>query len=322
VKLITETNVPHEDNIAYFGDPLDPDLESGVAIGDEAQLVYNFSLAPLVVHSLQNGDARMLSRWASTLSAPYRSTAFLNFVASHDGIGVTPARGLLSDQEIHDLVTKTLERGGQVSYKANPDGSKSAYELNITLFDALIEPEEADHETSIQRFLAAQACMLSLAGVPGIYIHSLFGSRNCTHCFEETRLPRSLNREKFNLQEMKKSLEDGSRATTRIFGAYKRLLEIRGEQPAFHPNAAQTVLKLDRRIFALLRRSADLRDNLLCLINTSPGRVRVRIDLAGMDLEPASLWKDLIQGGTHQGDSGNLVLTMEKYQTLWLNKIS
>lgn len=322
VKLITETNVPHDENIAYFGDSLDPGLGGGAPRSDEAQLIYNFSLAPLVVHSFQTGDARMLSRWASTLSAPYPSTAFLNFIASHDGIGVTPARGLLSDQEIRDLVTKTLERGGQVSYRSNPDGSRSVYELNIALFDALNDPDDVNLESSIQRFLAAQACMLSLAGVPGVYVHSLFGSRNCTHCFEETRQPRSLNRERFNLQELKERLVDNQAPSTRIFNTYKQLLEIRGEQPSFHPHAAQTVLNLDRRIFALMRRSADGREIILCLINTSPVRVPVHIDLAGMDLDPSSVWKDLIQGSTHQGDSGDLNITMEKYQTLWLKEIA
>src|SRR5690606_35016656 len=36
VRLITETNVPHPDNISYFG-----------AGTNEAQLVYNFALPPL-----------------------------------------------------------------------------------------------------------------------------------------------------------------------------------------------------------------------------------------------------------------------------------
>ncbi len=320
VKLITETNVPHIENIAYFGDPLEPGVEKGDLMGDEAQLVYNFSLAPLVVHAFQNGDARTLSRWAETLSAPYPSTTFLNFIASHDGIGVTPARGLLSDREIQELITRTLEHGGQVSYKKNPDGSESAYELNITLFDALNKPQEADHETSISRFLAAQSCMLSLAGVPGIYVHSLFGSRNCSPCFAATRQPRSLNREKFKLEELIRDLQNEHAPSTRIFDATRRFLEIRGKQPAFHPAAAQTVLFLDPRIFAILRSGLDPRDTILCLINTSAEQVPVSVHLAGLELAPSGFWKDLILGGTYQGDSGYLVLTLEGYQTLWLKQ--
>ena len=54
VAIVTETNVPHADNISYFGDG-----------HDEAQMVYQFPLAPLVLHALATGDASRLSGWAA-----------------------------------------------------------------------------------------------------------------------------------------------------------------------------------------------------------------------------------------------------------------
>ena len=160
--------MPHADNISYFGDGT-----------NEAQLVYNFALPPLVLHALLRGDATHLTRWATTLKAPSDRTTFFNFLASHDGIGLNPARGILPPAEIDFLVERCQAHGGFINYKHNADGSKSPYEMNIVYFDAVNDPAAGESlETQVNRFMVAQAIMLSLAGVPGIYFHSLFGSRN------------------------------------------------------------------------------------------------------------------------------------------------
>jgi glycosidase len=167
VVLITETNVPHSDNVSYFGDGT-----------DEAQMVYNFSLPPLVLHSLHSGNASAISQWVAGLKAPSQLTTFFNFLASHDGIGLNPVRGIISDEEIDALVEMTLQNGGVVSYKSNPDGTQSPYELNINFFDALAKMQgEFNLNIQIDRFLLAHAIMFAVSGVPGIYFHSLFGSR-------------------------------------------------------------------------------------------------------------------------------------------------
>ncbi|NJM08131.1 sugar phosphorylase [Candidatus Gracilibacteria bacterium] len=185
VTLITETNVPHADNISYFGDGQ-----------NEAQLVYQFPLAPLTLNAFAAGDAGHLTRWAAGLEQRTTETSFFNFLASHDGIGVMPAAGILSQAEIGDLVERTLRHGGHVSYKNNADGSQSPYELNIAFFDALSDPNDTrENDTQkIDRFVAAQAIMLALAGLPGIYIHSLFGSPSDHSGVALTGRYRSINR--------------------------------------------------------------------------------------------------------------------------------
>ncbi len=192
VQLITETNVPHTDNISYFGDGT-----------DEAQLVYNFALPPLILHTFHTGDAHLLSNWAKTLTLPSDKTTFLNFLASHDGIGLNPVRGILSNKEIDSLVKKTLEHGGLISCKNNANGSQSPYEMNINYFDALSNPNENEPlELQIDRFIAAQAIMLSLVGMPGIYFHSLFGSRGWIEGVKQTGHNRTINREKCQLESI------------------------------------------------------------------------------------------------------------------------
>lgn len=309
VTLITETNVPHAENISYFGE-LNPDTGRT----DEAQLVYQFSLAPLALHSFLSGDASCLSQWADKLESP---GLFFNFIASHDGIGLQPARDLLKATDIQRLVDQTLAHGGQVSWKSNPDGSQSSYELNITLFDALNDPGNPNPILDQARFLASQVIMLSLAGVPGIYVHSLFGSRNCLQCVEETGRARSINREKFDYPLLQADLKQGKSQAARILGAYRRLLTTRSQLPAFHPSGVQKVLFLDPAVFALLRMAPDGSRPVLCLVNVAPETRSLQIDLKSAGLPVDRDWVDCI-GEEHHRASAVLNINLAPYQVSWL----
>ncbi len=312
VLLITETNVPHADNISYFGERLP---ETGRS--DEAQLVYQFPLAPLVLHAFASGSAALLSQWAAGLGDVPGS--FFNFLASHDGIGVLPALGLLEPEEVAQLAERTLAHGGRVSYRSLPDGSESAYELNITFYDALNDPAQPEPETDVARFLASQAIMLSLAGLPGIYFQSLFGARSCRACFETTGRARSLNREKFDYDALRQELTQPDNRAARVFAGYSRLLRARGSHPAFHPATPQEVLEVEPGVFGLLRRpqgwpQADP-NALLCLINVTSGERSIYITL---DDEAPRVWTDLLSGEEYAFHYGALTPTLAPYQVLWL----
>ncbi len=266
VLLITETNVPHADNISYFGED-----------GNEAQLVYNFTLPPLTVHSFRTGDARTLSRWASGLKTPTPEVCFFNFLASHDGIGLNPARDVLSGTEVADLVSGTLELGGLISYKSNPDGSSSPYEMNISFIDALAAPGDGivDDEVIARRALCAHAIMLSLPGVPGIYFHSLFGSRGDPAGAEDSGIPRRINREKLTVERLEAELGHPRSLRHHVFSGMSALLRVRREDAAFLPSAPAAVLAMDPHVFAIRRGPAG--DGVLCLHNVS----RRTVDLHG-----------------------------------------
>ena len=285
VLIITETNVPHEENIRYFGEYL-PEIGKT----DEAQLVYNFTLAPLTLHAFASADARKLARWAASLQTPVGAT-FFNFIASHDGIGIRPAEGILDPSEMDALVQRTLAHGGQVSYKADPDGGKSVYELNITLYDFLNDPRHPSPENDAARFLASQAILLSLAGAPGVYVHSLFGSRNCHSCYQETGRARSLNRRKFALAELEAMLADDQAHYGRVFRGYREMLRIRRMHKAFHPFAGQRVLHLHPAVFSLLRTAQDGEEIVLCLINVSDADQTFSLPEFG-----SRTWLDLLTG--------------------------
>jgi glucosylglycerate phosphorylase len=306
VQLITETNVPHEDNLSYFGDGT-----------NEAQLVYNFALPPLVLHTFRVGDASALSNWAKELTLPSNQVTFFNFLASHDGIGLNPVRGILSADEIDALVETTLEHGGLVSYKHNSDGSQSPYEMNINYFDALSNPQGNESmELQANRFMTAQAILLSLVGMPGIYFHSLFGSRSWHEGVNLTGRNRTINRQKFDLATFESELRDVSSLRYHVFHCYAQLLRARSTSSAFHPHGKQQVLDCGKAIFALLRLSPDASQRVLCLHNVSdqPQRVTVLEDISG---SPTNRFTDLIVSRLIS-DPLNGTSVLKPYQTLWL----
>jgi sucrose phosphorylase len=305
VRLITETNVPHAENMSYFGDGK-----------NEAQLIYNFALPPLLLYTLQQGDANPLSAWASALSLPTDQVTFFNFLASHDGIGVAPLHGILPESAIMDLVSRTLAQGGLVSYRANPDGSQSPYELNVNYFDALADPDAGEPlDLQIERFCAAHAIQLALVGLPGIYFHSLFGSRGWPEGVQLSRRNRSINRQKLALAELEFDLNNPSSLRSRVFGRLTRLLRARASHAAFQPYGEQRVLDCGPQVFGLLRGAPDATGQVLCLQNVSAQPAMVNL--------PAEITThhetvtDLITGNRLSIGSGQL-LRLVPYQTVWM----
>jgi len=296
VRLITETNVPHVENLSYFGNGF-----------NEAQLVYNFALPPIVLHTFYTQDSTALSRWAASLRAPSDHTTFLNFLASHDGIGLNPLRGILSSAEIDALVQNATVRGALISHRYESDGAEVPYELNVNYFDALgaLEPGEL-LDLHVDRFLAAQAIMLSLVGVPAVYFHSLFGSRGWWQGVNETGRNRSVNREKCDLTALQQQLSDPTSLRSKVFSRYSQLISVRRTSPAFHPHGGQRVLEMDPSVLALERTSPSGDARMLVLINVSPQSVVLAISVnAGVDL----------LGDTHR-DGNRLIL--KPYQISWI----
>jgi glucosylglycerate phosphorylase len=307
VILITETNVPHVDNISYFGNGT-----------DEAQMVYNFALPPLVLHAFHTGNSRVLSEWAAGLTLPSTQTTFFNFLASHDGIGINPARGILPDAEIDAVIQRVTEHGGLVSYKNDISGAQIPYELNINYFDALSNPHsEEPLSTQVDRFMSAQAIMLALVGVPGIYLHSLFGSRSWRAGVELTGRNRTINRQKFERAAFEQELRDESSLRHQVFQRYAQLLRARRASSAFHPHGNQELLKYGEAIFALLRFSPDGSEHVLCLHNISDQTQRVRIEAKEIFGLFAGRLVDLITD-QRKDDLVNDTLALQPYQTLWL----
>jgi len=298
--VITETNVPHEENIRYFGKN-----------GDEAQLVYNFSLPPLLFHALARGRVEALSQWARKLSTERPGCTFFNFTASHDGIGVRPLEGILPATEIDFLIERVKRCGGRVSERVDADGATSPYELNITYVDAMKDPNETHDPFHTRRFLASQAVALVLPGVPGVYAHSLLGSRNWQQGVADSGRARSINREKLQADRVAAQLQDPGSLRAQIFFPYREMLRIRRAQPAFHPDASAGVVDLGPRVFAVLRSGGG--QKILALTNVSDRPVAVRPADAGL----ADSLRELISGSCQNSREP---LTLAPYQYAWLSE--
>jgi len=305
VMLITETNVPHEENISYFGDGT-----------NEAQLVYNFPLPPLVLHTFFTEDAQVLSRWASGLKLPSERTTYFNFLASHDGIGLNPVRGILSDADIENLVRTTKARGGLVSYKTDTSGVQSPYELNINYLDALSISDEPV-EITLKRFITAHAILLSIAGMPGVYFHSLFGSRGWPEGVTRTGRNRSVNREKLDRDALRAELESTTSLCAQVFTQFKHLIYVRAQNPAFKPYSEQHVLIVNPEVFTILRIDKDLKKSVLCFHNVSAKSILVNVDLSLLPYKYPIRLLDLISSEQFEVDK-LLSFSLAPYQSTWL----
>ena len=250
--LISETNVPHNENISYFGNGL-----------NEAHAVYNFSLPPLLAYSLHSGDIDTLARWAQTLKVPSDKSFFFNFTASHDGVGVRPLTGIVPDEEIKKLAKVAEDHGGFVSYKTNPNGSASPYELNCSYIDLLTHPSEPN-QIRAARFMLTQSVMLAMPGVPGIYYHSLFGSQNDVEAAVKSGINRRINRTKIELSELENSLHDRRTLRSMVFAEYAQLLAIRKKEAAFDPKV-HARYKAINGLFIIERQIDNIR--LVCIHN-------------------------------------------------------
>jgi glucosylglycerate phosphorylase len=276
VILITETNVPHSENISYFGNG-----------HDEAQMVYNFTLPPLLFYTFCKQDCRALSQWAAGLHPPSPATAFFNFTASHDGIGVRPLEGILPTSEIDALIDVVRANGGVVSTRENPDGTQSPYELNITYVDAILADSRSDDAAP---FIASQAIQYSLPGVPATYVHSLLGSRNWSAGVRQTGRARSINREKLDVDQLFAQLQDPASFRARVFYAYLKLIRLWRKQPAFHPGATFAILDVNPGVFAIQRSGGG--QVLYALTNVTAQHRR--IDLETLNIAPPVT--DLVSG--------------------------
>ena len=292
--LITETNVPHQENISYFGDG-----------ENEAHMVYQFSLPPLVLHTLSTHNTKTLTDWAKTIDKVSDKATYFNFLASHDGIGMRPTEGILTDDERNALADKVLENGGRVSYKSNPDGSKSPYELNINYMDALVNKEETNEDTKVQKMLAAHSILFSVMGVPAIYYHSLLGSENDQEGLETSGINRRINREKFQYDELVKELESSPRRHN-VFHGLKKLIRTRQKESAFSPFADQEILQIDEQVFSLIRRNNETDESILFVVNASSGEVIVDLPFGGYDLISEEMIEQHVK--------------LAPYQFMWIKK--
>lgn len=304
--IITETNIPNRENLAYFGN------------SNEAHLIYNFPLPPLLLNTLVTGKSHYLKNWLMSMPPAMMGTTYFNFIASHDGIGLRPVEGLLNDDELNDLVATMQAFGGKISWRALDQSQTKPYEINITLYDALKGTiANGPDNWQKERFVCAHAIMLGLEGIPAFYIHSLLATRNDYEKLSKTNNNRSINRHNWQMSVLEKVLTEDTHNNS-VLMELKRLIGIRKKQPAFHPNATQFTLHLGDEIVAFWRQNRTRDQSIFAISNITDQPQQ--LVLAHINLIVTDDWVDLISGDRVTEDQAEL--TLQPYQTVWLsNKI-
>lgn len=303
--IITETNIPNRENLAYFGN------------ANEAHCIYNFSLPPLLVNTLVTGSCDHLKQWMMSMPPARNGTAYFNFIASHDGIGLRPAEGLLDEQEIDSLVSTMQQFGGLISWRNAENVTRKPYEINISLFDALQGTKDGADENGLQRFLCAHAIMLALEGIPGIYIHSLVGTKNDYQRAENSGHNRAINRHQWDYKTLQSELNDETSTHHQVYNRLKSLFNIRSNQSAFHPNATQFTLHLGSQLFGFWRQSMDREQSIFCVSNIS--NQMQTLEMSDLNLIDTENWFDLISGDTF--NEKHQIIELAPYQTVWITNL-
>jgi len=300
--LLTETNVPKAENLSYFGNR------------NEAHAIYNFPLPPLILHAVMSGSVQYLRRWQSGMPPAQLGCAYLNFTASHDGIGMRPAEGILPPEEQAKMIDTIKDIGGLVSMRALPDGGEAPYEINTTFYEATGQTFDGKDDLHFERFICSQTIVMSLEGIPAFYIHSMLATPNDHKQVKRRGMNRAINRHRWDYPTLNALLDDPSSPQSRVLAALSDRLRLRAKQPAFHPNATQFTMSIDDRLFGVWRQSLDRHQSIFAVHNVSGETVEA--SQAAINLIDDESWVDLISG--EQIDTHKDTITMAPYQCRWI----
>ncbi len=291
--LLSETNVPHLENFSYFGN------------GDEAHMVYNFTLPPLLAYTILSGNTKKIKEWAETLELPSSNVSYLNFLASHDGIGLRPVDSILLENEIEILINSAKVNDGKISYKSNPDGKESPYEINCNYY-SLLKGVESNEKLGIRRSIIAHAILLTMPGLPAIYFHSIFGSENDLEGMKQSGINRRINREKLDYDNLNLILRNSDSRQSKILSNLKELIKVRKTDSAFNPYSSFNVEESDNGIFILERTSIDGSSKVKGYFNLSMNNANIPLNLSETKT-------DLLSGKSYKE-----ILNLESLDFVWL----
>ena len=298
--IVTETNLPEKENISYFGN------------ADEANWIYNFSLPPLLIYSFLFENSSHLNSWNKKLPQTKKGNSYLNFIASHDGIGMRPAEGIINKNNKDKFLKRLKKNGSKFSYRKVLNKSKKVYEANITIFDAL---KKSDYDPKgkffLERFISAHSIMVSFEGVPAIYFNSLFGTSNDEAKYIITGNNRDLNRYRWSHKNISEKLKNLKSKQSIFYKNITNLLEIRRKQKAFHPNGIRSSVNMGKKIFCFKRQSVDKKQSILCITNLSSKVQSTKIN------QKFLTWKNLLSSNNNH--ISNKMIKLEPFETVWLS---
>ena len=300
--IITETNLPEKENLSYFGK------------NDEANWIYNFSLPPLLIHAFLFENSSYLNKWSKNLPNTKNENCYLNFIASHDGIGMRPTEGLLNEKTLNNFLKRLKKNGSKFSYRKVQNKTKKVYEANITVFDALKKSDyDQKGEFYLERYISAHAIMISFEGIPAIYFNSIFGTSNDETKFIISGNNRDVNRYRWNLKNISNKLRNPKTKQSIFYNSICKLLNIRRKQKAFHPNAKRINMNFGSKVFGFKRISRDKKQTITCVTNLSSVTQKIKIKKNNQKIR--NLMGSKIQ------IKNNQFVFLKPFETLWISNI-
>ena len=298
--IVTETNLPQKENISYLGN------------NDEANWIYNFPLPPLLIHAFLFENSLYLNKWSKNLPSLKIGNSYLNFIASHDGIGMRPIEGILKRKNLNNLFKRLKKNGAKFSYRKIQNKYKKVYEANITIFNALKKSNfDKQGKYFFERYISVHAIMIAFEGVPAIYFNSLFGTSNDEAKYIITGNKRDLNRYKWNKKVIINNLNNNKSKQSIFYKSLTKLLDIRKKQKAFHPNASRYNIEVNSKIYCFKRVSIDKKQTIMCITNLSSKIQYIKLN------NKLVKWNDLL--GSNLNFVSTTELRLEPFQTLWLS---
>lgn len=310
VAIITETNVPHKLNVSYFGNGY-----------DEAHMVYNFALPPLVLHTFYREDATALSKWAKELRSPSKVATFFNMLDTHDGIGLMGVKGILSEEDIDFMIEKAKGHGALINYKMTKDRTHEPYEINSTWWSALNDDKkDEDINLQIKRALASRSISLVIQGVPAVYIHGILGTQNDHKLVKKTKVNRDINRGMIDPKAVEKELQDPTARFSRIRRLASDAYLKRTRERAFHPHGRQRVLMISPSVFTVFRTSPEGDQHILAMTNVTSKTCQIDIPLSRLNIKEKR-WFDLVGEREWEAEDNKLSITLKPYDIIWLKPL-
>ena len=186
-------------------------------VAEKGYMTYDFFLPGLLIYAIEHKNGEVLMNWAKELQE--KNIRVVNMLGCHDGIPLLDLKGILSDEDIEEMIQTIVGRGG---YVKDLHGAKNMYyQVNATYYSALGEDDK--------KMLFARALQMFMPGKPQIWYLDLFAGKNDHEAVKRAGAGghKEINRTNLSKADIESALEKD------VVKKQLDLLRFRNTNPAF-----------------------------------------------------------------------------------------
>lgn len=295
----------------------------------ECQISYNPLLMALLWEALATREVKLLAHSLHTRFRLPPGCAWINYLRSHDDIGWTfddadagyvwidpfGHRQFLNNFYIGRFAG-SFARG--VPFQENPDTGDARVSGTLAslagLEQALLTGDPALIDLAIGRILLLHSIILSIGGIPLIYLGDELGTTNDYSYVSEpdkTDDSRWVHRPRLNQAGLEQR-HDSTTVAGRVFGGLIQLIRLRKSLPVLYDGDMDVIAAGNAHVFGYVRQHAGQR--LLILANFSEHPQPIEGNVLRI-YGPGTRFADLISGAEI---AAGAPLTLQPYQYMWL----